>query len=150
MGFWNDPFFMAKYCTFGLPASIVLKIGTSELHCLACGSHILQLKGDLISSVGFLHLPSPSRGSSLSVVATITVTFTDNQAGDPEKRRKLNGLLLRYIVICFPSSPPRRARKARTSVTYWRPSKSGTRWRRSLSVGSLIHPSMGIALSGTC
>ena len=49
--------------------------------------------------------------------------------------------------ICCPSSPPRNARRARTSDTYWRPSSSGTRCRRSLSVGSLIQPWMGMALS---
>ena len=44
-------------------------------------------------------------------------------------------------------SPRRSARRARTSVTYCRPSRIGMRFRRSLSVGSLIQPSMGIALS---
>jgi hypothetical protein len=44
-------------------------------------------------------------------------------------------------------SPLLKARRARTSVTYWRASRTGTRCRRSLSVGSLIQPSMGIALS---
>lgn len=43
--------------------------------------------------------------------------------------------------------PRRRASRARTSVTYCSPSSSGTRCSRSLSVGSLIQPSIGIALS---
>lgn len=43
--------------------------------------------------------------------------------------------------------PCRKANKARTSVQYCRPSSRGIRCRSSLSVGSLIHPSMGIALS---
>jgi hypothetical protein len=54
-----------------------------------------------------------------------------------------------FYAICFPSSPPRSARKARTSVTYCKPSNNGTKCRRSLSVGSLIQPSIGIALSGS-
>jgi hypothetical protein len=45
--------------------------------------------------------------------------------------------------------PSRNARRARTSVTYCRPSRRGTRCKRSLSVGSLIQPSIGIALSDT-
>ena len=49
---------------------------------------------------------------------------------------------------CDPSDSPRRkARRARTSVTYCKASNIGTKCRRSLSVGSLIQPSMGIALS---
>lgn len=50
--------------------------------------------------------------------------------------------------MCWPSSPPRRASNARTSETYWSPSRRGTRCRRSLSVGSLIQPCIGMALSG--
>ena len=45
------------------------------------------------------------------------------------------------------ASPLRNARSARTSVTYCKASSMGMRWRRSLSVGSLIQPSIGIALS---
>ena len=45
------------------------------------------------------------------------------------------------------ASPLRKASRARTSVTYWRASSMGTRCKRSLSVGSFIQPSMGIALS---
>lgn len=52
-----------------------------------------------------------------------------------------------HHAICCPSSPPRSARRARTSETHWRPSRSGTRCNRSLSVGSLIHPWIGMALS---
>lgn len=46
--------------------------------------------------------------------------------------------------------PSRKASNARTSVTYCNPSSRGTRCSRSLSVGSLIQPSMGIALSVSC
>ena len=45
------------------------------------------------------------------------------------------------------ASPLRNASRARTSVTYCSPSKIGMRCKRSLSVGSLIQPSIGIALS---
>lgn len=45
------------------------------------------------------------------------------------------------------ASPLRSARSARTSVTYCNASSMGMRWRRSLSVGSFIQPSIGIALS---
>ena len=44
--------------------------------------------------------------------------------------------------------PSRSASSARTSVTYCKPSSSGIRCSRSWSVGSLIQPSMGMALSG--
>ena len=43
--------------------------------------------------------------------------------------------------------PSRSASNARTSVTYCKPSRSGMRCSRSLSVGSLIQPSIGMALS---
>ena len=43
--------------------------------------------------------------------------------------------------------PCRNANSARTSVTYCSPSSIGIRCRRSLSVGSEIQPSIGIALS---
>lgn len=43
--------------------------------------------------------------------------------------------------------PRRSASNARTSVTYCKPSNSGIRCSKSWSVGSLIQPSMGIALS---
>lgn len=43
--------------------------------------------------------------------------------------------------------PSRNAKRARTSVTYCKPSSKGTRCKRSLSVGSLIQPSIGMALS---
>lgn len=45
------------------------------------------------------------------------------------------------------TSPLRNAKRARTSVTYCKASRTGMRCRRSLSVGSLIQPSIGIALS---
>ena len=48
---------------------------------------------------------------------------------------------------CDCGSPNRSANRARTSVTYWRPSSRGMRCSKSLSVGSLIQPSMGMALS---
>lgn len=41
----------------------------------------------------------------------------------------------------------RSASNARTSVTYCKPSSSGIKWSKPLSVGSLIQPSIGIALS---
>lgn len=44
-------------------------------------------------------------------------------------------------------SPIRSDKKALTSVAYWRASNKGIKCRRSISVGSLIQPSMGIALS---
>ena len=44
-------------------------------------------------------------------------------------------------------SPRRNASNARTSVTYCRASKVGIRCSRPLSVGSLIQPSIGTALS---
>jgi hypothetical protein len=47
------------------------------------------------------------------------------------------------------SSPRRSANRARTSVTYCKASNMGTRWSRPLSVGSLIQPSIGTALSGS-
>ena len=47
------------------------------------------------------------------------------------------------------ASPRLSASKARTSVTYCSASSSGIRCRRSLSVGSLIQPSIGIALSAS-
>lgn len=49
--------------------------------------------------------------------------------------------------MCWPSSPPLSAKRARTSETYWRPSKNGMRCCKSLSVGSFIQPCIGIALS---
>ena len=52
-----------------------------------------------------------------------------------------------YHAMCCPSSPPLRARSALTSDTYCSPSRNGIRYMRSLSVGSLIHPCIGIALS---
>ena len=45
------------------------------------------------------------------------------------------------------TSPRRRASSARTSVTYCNASNMGIRCSRPLSVGSLIQPSIGIALS---
>ena len=45
------------------------------------------------------------------------------------------------------ASPIRRASNARTSVAYCRPSSKGIRCNRWLSVGSLIQPSIGMALS---
>jgi len=45
------------------------------------------------------------------------------------------------------ASPLRSARSARTSVTYCNASRIGMRWSRPLSVGSLIQPSIGMALS---
>lgn len=47
------------------------------------------------------------------------------------------------------ASPRRRANRARTSVTYCSASSMGIRWSRSLSVGSLIQPSIGMALSAS-
>lgn len=52
-----------------------------------------------------------------------------------------------YTTMCWPSSPPLSAKRARTSDTYWRPSKNGMRCCKSLSVGSFIQPCIGIALS---
>lgn len=52
-----------------------------------------------------------------------------------------------HTTMCWPSSPPLRAKRARTSETYWRPSKNGIRCCKSLSVGSFIQPCIGIALS---
>ena len=51
-----------------------------------------------------------------------------------------------YLYACC-ACPCLSASKALTSVTYCRPSNSGIRCRSSWSVGSLIQPSMGIALS---
>lgn len=45
-------------------------------------------------------------------------------------------------------SPRRNASSARTSVTYCNASSIGIKCKRPLSVGSLIQPSMGMALSG--
>jgi hypothetical protein len=45
------------------------------------------------------------------------------------------------------ASPRRNASNARTSVTYCSASNIGTKCSRSLSVGSLIQPSIGTALS---
>ena len=54
-----------------------------------------------------------------------------------------------FYAHCAASISPRlSAKSALTSVTYCRPSSKGIRCSRSLSVGSLIHPSIGIALSG--
>lgn len=52
-----------------------------------------------------------------------------------------------HTTMCWPSSPPLSAKRARTSETYWRPSKNGMRCCKSLSVGSFIQPCIGIALS---
>lgn len=54
---------------------------------------------------------------------------------------------VQFHAICCPSSPPRRARSALTSDTYCRPSRNGIKYIKSPSVGSLIHPCIGIALS---
>ena len=56
-------------------------------------------------------------------------------------------IIVRHIHCEASTSPLRNARRARTSVTYCSASRTGIRCRRSLSVGSLIQPSMGIALS---
>lgn len=58
----------------------------------------------------------------------------------------IQGLMYSYTA----ASPNRKANNARTSVAYCRPSSKGTRCKRSLSEGSLIQPSMGIALSRIC
>lgn len=47
------------------------------------------------------------------------------------------------------TSPLRSASSARTSVAYCNASSMGIKCIRSVSVGSLIHPSIGMALSGS-
>ena len=54
-----------------------------------------------------------------------------------------------YAVVdeSAPGSPIRRPKTARTSVRYCKLSSIGIRCSKWLSVGSLIQPSMGMALS---
>lgn len=82
----------------------------------------------------------------------VSMTFCDSHSHNgprrPGIRQKLFSLSsLHVYAMCCPSSPPRNASNARTSCTYCKPSSIGTRCMRSVSVGSLIQPWMGIALS---
>jgi hypothetical protein len=56
-------------------------------------------------------------------------------------------LWLDYLDYADAGMPSRSASSARTSVAYCKPSSSGMRCSKSWSVGSLIQPSMGMALS---
>lgn len=71
----------------------------------------------------------------------------ENRSRTTEKRTTETKEACCYDTICCPSSPPLNASSALTSDTYWRPSRNGIRCCRSLSVGSLIQPCIGIALS---
>lgn len=56
-----------------------------------------------------------------------------------------SGMTMKFVYVSI--SPFLKASKARTSVTYCMASRIGMRFRRSLSVGSLIQPWIGMALS---
>jgi len=60
-----------------------------------------------------------------------------------------NSLITHYTTT-ESGCPSRNERIARTSVAYCRPSNNGIKWSRSLSVGSEIQPSIGMALSTAC
>jgi hypothetical protein len=66
---------------------------------------------------------------------------------DDRRRVREEGVQRKCARSYVCASPRRRDRSARTSVTYCIASRMGIKWRRSLSVGSLIQPSIGIALS---
>ena len=54
------------------------------------------------------------------------------------------------LVVLASASPLLSANNALTSDTYCNASNRGIKCSKSLSVGSLIQPSMGMALSGAC